>query len=40
MWIASKYGFFSIVKKKEGFHVRGRSLKDLKNLKKAASIDY
>jgi hypothetical protein len=32
MWIASKYGFFSIVKKADGFHVRARVRHDLENL--------
>jgi hypothetical protein len=32
MWIASKYGFFSIVKKGDGFHVRARAKNDLQAL--------
>ncbi len=39
MWIASKYGWFSIVEKNPGvFHVRARVGNDLKNLVRAASI--
>lgn len=37
MWVASKYGWFSIVQKKPGeFHVRARRKEDLRNL--AAAI--
>ncbi|MBX0332951.1 hypothetical protein K3G39_06850 [Pontibacter sp. HSC-14F20] len=32
MWIASKYGFFSIVKKEDGHHVRARVKRDLETL--------
>ena len=35
MWIASRYGFFSIVKKDDGFHVRARSRRDLEILREA-----
>ena len=39
MWIASKYGFFSIVEKpKEEFHIRARAKKDLEALSKAAGF--
>ncbi len=40
MWIASKYGFYSI-KYEEGkyYHVRGRKYDDLKNLIQAAKVD-
>ncbi|MBE7436938.1 MAG: hypothetical protein HS115_00680 [Spirochaetales bacterium] len=38
MWIASKYGFYSIVKKADGLHVRARLMKDLENLITAARI--
>lgn len=40
IWIASKYGFYSI-KYEEGknYHVRGRKYDDLKNLAQAAGID-
>jgi hypothetical protein len=34
MWIASKYGWFSIVKKADGFHIRARRRGDLVNLSK------
>lgn len=39
MWICSKLGFFSIVKKADGFYVRARSVSDLKNLKVATGLD-
>lgn len=32
MWIASKFGFFSIVAKADGVHVRARVKKDLEEL--------
>ncbi|ALI98079.1 hypothetical protein [Rufibacter tibetensis] len=38
MWIASKYGFFSIVVKEEGFHVRARVKQDLEQLLTAAEL--
>jgi hypothetical protein len=38
MWIASKYGFFSIVKKEDVFHVRARCQADLDNLRSASGI--
>lgn len=39
MWIASKFGWFSIVQKTPGvWHVRARVKRDLDNLKKAAEI--
>ena len=34
MWIASTLGYFSIVKKRDGFHVRARSSGDLAALQK------
>ena len=40
MWIASKFGFFSIVRKgEEQFHVRARVRTDLENLLVAADLD-
>lgn len=39
MWIASKYGFYSIVKKEDVFHVRARCRADLENLRVASGID-
>ncbi len=44
MWIFTKQGFFSIVKKKyldqpKPFQVRARSLQDLENLIKEAQLD-
>lgn len=33
MWLMTKYGFYSIVKKEDGYHVRAREKKDLENLK-------
>jgi len=38
MWIASAYGFFSIVKKDKIFMVRARDEKDLNLLKRATGI--
>ena len=40
MWLATQFGFYSIVQKKPGeFHVRGRVRKDLENLVRLASPD-
>lgn len=39
MWIASKYGWFSIVKKNDGFHIRARKKLDLAALM-VAIIQY
>jgi len=39
MWIASKYGFYSIIQKDDGFHVRGRLKGDLENLKEHSGLD-
>ncbi|WP_210487244.1 hypothetical protein [Rufibacter aurantiacus] len=38
MWIASKFGFFSIVAKKDGFHVRARVRQDLEQLMAAVNL--
>ena len=38
MWICSKLGFFSIVKKDDRWHVRARARVDLKALKKATGL--
>lgn len=38
MWIASTLGFFSIVKKQDGWHVRARQRRDIENLVRAAGI--
>jgi hypothetical protein len=38
MWIASKFGWFSIVQKTDGWHVRARVRGDLENLIRAADI--
>ncbi len=39
MWIASKLGFFSVVKKAPNFyHVRGRSKRDIENIIEAADL--
>lgn len=38
MWIASKFGWFSIVKKTDGWHVRARVRQDLENLIRAGDI--
>jgi hypothetical protein len=38
MWVASKLGFFSIVRKGEVFHVRGRARGDLDKLKAASGV--
>jgi hypothetical protein len=40
MWIASKYGFYSIVKKEGHFHVRARTKKDLVDLLATAELDF
>lgn len=40
MWIASQYGFFSIVRKMDKFHVRARKQKDLKNLLEAMKLKH
>jgi len=40
MWIASKYGFFSVVNKDSGYHVRARCLGDLKLLRAAVGGDF
>jgi hypothetical protein len=39
MWIASNLGYFSIVKKDDGYYVRARSVDDLDYLKAAAGLD-
>jgi hypothetical protein len=42
MWIASKYGFYSIVKKAGtdgvAYHIRARTVEDLERLREAAKI--
>ena len=38
MWLATKFGFFSIVLKRDGFHVRARTSEDLDCLKSAAGV--
>jgi hypothetical protein len=38
MWLFTQFGFYSIVRKKDGIHVRGRVRKDLENLKNAAAL--
>ncbi len=38
MWIASKLGFFSIVQKADGFHVRARIRPDLERLLAVGSL--
>lgn len=39
MWLFTKHGFYSIVRKKEGeFHIRARVKHDLENLKELAGI--
>ena len=40
MWIASKYGYFSIVKKDGGWHIRARKAADLELLKKAVGGNF
>lgn len=40
MWIASKYGYFSIVKKDGGWHIRARSKEDLELLRTAVGGDF
>lgn len=39
MWLFAQFGFYSIVRKQDGIHVRARVRKDLENLKKAAHLD-
>lgn len=39
MWIASKLGFYSIVRKAGGWHVRARVRGDLVNLAAVAGLD-
>ncbi|MFZ4696084.1 MAG: hypothetical protein ACOYMV_13245 [Verrucomicrobiia bacterium] len=39
MWLFTRFGFYSIVRKDDGIHVRGRVRKDLENLKQAAKLD-
>lgn len=39
MWLFTQFGFYSIVRKQDGIHVRARVRKDLENLKKAAHLD-
>lgn len=38
MWIASKLGFYSIVRKEGGIHIRARVKRDLENLVAAAKL--
>jgi hypothetical protein len=38
MWIASKFGWFSIVRKDDGFHVRARVREDLRALMEACGL--
>ena len=40
MWIASKHGFYSIVLKDDGLHVRARNRGDLVNLCAAARFPF
>lgn len=40
MWIASKYGWFSIVQKDGHFHIRARVERDLELLAEAAVIEH
>jgi hypothetical protein len=40
MWIASKYGWFSLVKKDGGYHVRARVEEDLRLLQIAVGGDF
>lgn len=39
MWLFTKFGFYSIVRKQDGIHVRARVRKDLENLKAEASLE-
>ncbi len=38
MWLFTQFGFYSIVRKKDGIHVRARVRKDLENLKNATDL--
>jgi hypothetical protein len=40
MWIFSQEGFYSIVQKGEGFHVRARREQDLVNVGLTATMSY
>lgn len=40
MWMATGLGWFSTVKKKEGYYVRARSVYDLKLLLEATGLSY
>jgi hypothetical protein len=39
MWLCTQHGFYSIVKKDDGFNVRGRVKRDLENLAKLVGLD-
>lgn len=38
MWMMTKHGFYSIVQKSDGIHVRSRERQDLDNLKKLCGV--
>lgn len=38
MWLCTKLGFYSIVQKRDGFHVRARTRQDLEQLADAAKL--
>jgi len=41
MWLCTKFGFYSITRKKESeWHVRGRCEQDLTNLREACRLEY
>lgn len=39
MWVSSKFGFYSIVKKPDGWNVRARVKKDLENVLAASGLE-
>ena len=40
MWLCTKFGFYSITRKKESeWHIRGRSQQDLLNIKDACELE-
>ena len=39
MWLMTRHGFYSIVKKDDGIHVRSRERQDIENLKAGAGLN-
>lgn len=40
MWLCTKHGFYSIVQKRDGFHVRARTRRDLENLIAVTKLEF